>query len=85
MGTLICTRCKAKTEANSIEEGRSRLDHAIGLYLGKPCYDGLVELSFIGTEKKTVTPSSQSEKPNKKDNSKKPKDKLMTPKKSDSK
>ena len=59
MGTLFCPRCKAKTKADSIDEGRSRLDHAIGLYVRKPCYDGLVELSFTGTEKKTTPPSEK--------------------------
>ena len=31
MGILTCSRCKATTEADSIEEGRHRLDHSIGL------------------------------------------------------
>lgn len=86
MGTLTCPRCRAKTQADSIDEGRCRLDHAIGIYLGKPCYDGLVELSFTGTEKKTVTTATapQTEKPDK--HSKKPKNKLTTtPTKSNSK
>lgn len=85
MGILICPRCKSKTEADSIEEGRSRLDHARGLYLGKSCYDGLVELSFIGTEKKTNVTTS--EKPYKSNPLKNLKDKLITSttKKSDSK
>ena len=53
-GILECPRCKARTEADSIEEGRKRLNHAIGIYLGKPCYDGLVELRFT-SGKKTAT------------------------------
>ena len=38
-GLLFCTRCKAKVRADSIEDGRYKLDHSIGLYLGKPCSD----------------------------------------------
>jgi len=57
MGTLVCSRCKAKTEADSIEEGRKRLDHGVGLYIGKPCQDGKAELFFtngtIETKKST--------------------------------
>jgi len=49
MGILVCSRCKATTQADSIEEGRKRLDHGVGLYLGKPCEDGKAELFF--TEK----------------------------------
>lgn len=48
MGTLVCSRCKAKTKADSIEEGRKRLDHGVGLYIGKPCQDGKAELFFTG-------------------------------------
>lgn len=65
MGILKCPNCKAKTTADSIEEGRERLDHAIGLYLGRPCYDGLAELQFIGTEKKTSTKPSSTNDPKK--------------------
>ena len=55
MGTLVCSRCRAKTEASSIEDGRKRLDHGVGLYIGKPCEDGKAELFFTGTEKKDKT------------------------------
>ena len=56
-GILICPRCKATTKANSIEDGRKRLNHAIGIYVRKPCYDGLVELQFTpGKEKRTTAP-----------------------------
>jgi len=51
-GILVCSRCKAKTTADSIEEGRKRLDHGIGLYIGKPCQDGKAELFFTGTTQK---------------------------------
>lgn len=50
MGTLTCSRCNAKTKADSIEEGRKRLDHSIGLYLGKPCEDGKAELFLTGAK-----------------------------------
>ena len=53
MGILVCSRCKAKTTADSIEEGRKRLDHGVGLYIGKPCGDGRAELFFTGTKKVT--------------------------------
>jgi len=52
MGILTCPRCKAKTTADSIEEGRKRLNHSIGLYIGKPCEDGKVELFLTGKTKK---------------------------------
>lgn len=51
MGTLTCSRCRATTEADSIEEGRKNLNHAIGLGIGKPCYDGLAKLIFTGKAK----------------------------------
>jgi len=59
MGLLYCPRCKAKTEATSIEEGKERLDHSIGLYIGKPCQDGKVELSFTnGDSKPEIIPTT---------------------------
>jgi len=51
MGTLTCSRCEATTEADSIEEGRKRLDHAKGLVIGKPCEDGKATLNFTGKVK----------------------------------
>ncbi len=60
MGTLTCSRCKATTEADSIDEGRSRLDHGIGIYKGKPCEDGKAELFFTGNEQKTPKKTSSS-------------------------
>jgi len=54
LGILVCSRCRAKTEAKSIEEGRKRLDHGVGLYIGKPCQDGRAELFF--TNGKTEKP-----------------------------
>jgi len=51
MGVLVCSRCKAKTKADSIEDGRKRLDHGVGLYIGKPCGDGKAELFFTGATK----------------------------------
>jgi len=51
MGQLICSRCNATTKADSIEEGRNRLDHSIGIYKGKPCEDGKAELFFTGKQK----------------------------------
>ena len=60
MGKLVCSRCGAKTEANSIEEGRKKLNHAVGLYIGKPCQDGRAELIF--TNGKTQAKKSTSKK-----------------------
>ena len=62
MGKLVCLRCGAKTEAKSIEEGRKRLDHGIGLYKGKPCEDGKAELFFTNgtTEKPKKSTSKKS-------------------------
>ena len=51
MGQLTCSRCNATTKADSIEEGRDRLDHSIGIYKGKPCEDGKAELFFTGKQK----------------------------------
>ncbi len=59
MGTLTCSRCKATTEADSIDEGRHRLDHGIGIYKGKPCEDGKAELFFTGN-KQQKTPKETS-------------------------
>lgn len=53
MATLTCSRCKATTEADSIEEGRKGLNHAIGLAQGKPCEDGRAELFLTGKVKET--------------------------------
>jgi len=61
MGTITCSRCKATTEADSIDEGRKRLDHSIGIYKGKPCEDGKAELFFTGTEQKTPKKTSTTE------------------------
>jgi len=69
MGLLVCPRCNAKTIADSIEEGRNRLDHAMGLYLGKPCEDGKCELIFTGPEVESgdeVEAEVKSKKTNKK-------------------
>ncbi len=69
MGTLVCSRCKAKTKANSIEDGRKKLDHGVGLYIGKPCQDGKAELFFTkssGTEKKKSSTTTTSNKSTKK-------------------
>jgi len=53
MGILVCSRCRAKITADSIEEGRKRLDHSVGNYIGKPCQDGKAELFFTGDTKDT--------------------------------
>jgi len=60
MGTLVCSRCRAKTTATSIEDGRKILDHGVGLYIGKPCEDGKAELFF--TNGKTQAKKSTSKK-----------------------
>jgi len=72
MGTLVCSRCKAKTEADSIEDGRKKLNHAIGLYIGKPCYDGKAQLFFTGTKKAKTISKTTSKKTLKKMIDKKP-------------
>jgi len=68
VGILVCSRCKAKTKADSIEEGRIRLDHGVGLYIGKPCQDGKAELFFTpsSTEKHSTTSSNETNKTTKK-------------------
>lgn len=50
MGTITCPRCTATTEADSIDEGKDRLDHALGLSIGKPCA-GTATLIFTGKAK----------------------------------
>ncbi len=67
MGVLVCSRCKAKTTADSIEEGRKRLDHGVGLYIGKPCEDGKAELYFTNgkTQAKKSTSKKSTEKKSK--------------------
>ena len=62
MGLLSCPRCNAKTITNSIDEGRGKLDHALGLYLGKPCEDGKCELTFIESETDIITTSLKASK-----------------------
>ena len=59
MGTLTCSRCGATTEADSIDEGRKKLDHAVGLDKGTPC-DGTKQLYLTGIEK--VEPKPQTSK-----------------------
>ena len=61
MATLTCSRCNATTEADSIDEGRQRLDHAVGLVIGMPCEDGRAELYISGKVKspKPVKPKSK--------------------------
>ena len=63
MGVLVCSRCRAKTKADSIEEGRKRLDHGIGLYIGKPCEDGKAQLFFTGPTKAKKTSKKIDTKP----------------------
>ena len=59
MGTLTCPRCGTHTEADSIEEGRKRLDHSRGLLFNKPCEDGRVELDFTGNVKESKLDKSK--------------------------
>ena len=56
MGLLVCPRCKAKVTVDSIEKGREKLDHSIGLYIGKPCQDGKAELIFTGGKTEIISP-----------------------------
>jgi len=71
MGLLLCPRCNAKVTADSVEEGRLRLDHSIGLYLGKPCQDGKVELVFTNGDSEIIpTTISTTDKSTKKKKSK---------------
>lgn len=46
MGIVTCSRCKATVVADSIEKGKRKLDHSIGIYKGTPCEDGKAELFF---------------------------------------
>ena len=62
MGTLVCSRCNAKTTAISIEDGRKKLDHGVGLYIGKPCQDGKAELFFTSSTEKHNTTSNETTK-----------------------
>ena len=48
MGTVKCERCGGHIEANSIEEGAVKLDHAVGLAAGHPCDAARAELVMIG-------------------------------------
>lgn len=65
MGMLTCSRCKAKTETNSVEEGRKRLDHSVGLFKGKPCEDGKATLYFTGKKSKPKNkPKTETSKSN---------------------
>lgn len=59
MATLTCSNCGANTEANSIEEGRKRLDHSRGLLFNKPCEDGKAELFLTGDIEKPKTVTSK--------------------------
>jgi len=66
MGLLQCTRCGCSTIAKSIEEGRKRLDHSIGLTVRKPCEDGKAPLEFTGADTKvkpTITTPKKIETP----------------------
>jgi len=62
MGVLVCSRCKATIKADSIDEGRKRLDHGVGLYIGKPCEDGKAELFFTGEQKKQISKTTKIDK-----------------------
>lgn len=54
MPLLECSRCGAKTDSKSIEEGRDRLDHAVGKTKGKPCGKGAAELIFDGVYERNI-------------------------------
>ena len=71
MATLTCSRCKATTQADSIKEGRDRLDHAVGLSRGKPCADGKAELFLTGKVNTPKKEKPKSEKADKVGNTKK--------------
>jgi len=65
MATITCSRCKATTQADSIEKGRKFLDHSVGLVIGRPCEDGRAELFLSGKvkEPKAVKPVGNKQKP----------------------
>ncbi len=54
MGIVTCSRCRATATADSIEKGKRKLDHSIGIYQGKPCEDGKAELFFSSDEKEII-------------------------------
>ncbi len=65
MPLLECSRCGAKTVAKSIEEGRDRLDHAVGKTRGKPCGKGFAELVLDGVYERNITKKTEEPKKSK--------------------
>jgi len=37
MVKVRCQRCHGEAEADSIDEAKNKVDHAIGIYRGRPC------------------------------------------------
>jgi hypothetical protein len=57
MVKVRCQRCGGKAEGSTLEEASMRIDHAIGLGIGKPC---------LGYPKAIVEPISDTERPKEK-------------------
>ena len=56
MINVKCTRCGAKASADSFDNARNLLDHAIGLNRGIPCHNGynrVVEIKSQSTKSST--------------------------------
>lgn len=60
MGKLECLRCGATTECSSEKDGRKKLDHSVGLSVGRPCGDNRGSFKFDGPSKKETTQSNES-------------------------
>ena len=54
MGKLICTKCKATSEASTFEKADEQIDHAIGTLRGKPCNANPLDLLWNGKPVATV-------------------------------
>ena len=62
MGTVKCQRCGGHTEANSLQEGAEKIDHAVGLAAGHPCDEARADLIMVG-DQQAPTPKPTVEKP----------------------
>ena len=78
MGTVKCERCGGHAEANSIEEGADKIDHAVGLASGHPCDENRAVLVMVGepqapqSEPKVETPKEEASESKRSSKSKKP-------------
>lgn len=70
MGTYRCIRCTGSGEFADKDEAIRRLDHALGIYKGRPCAGGkdapIQEVTDVVNPPPKAEPQAKAEKPTEK-------------------